>query len=150
MRVWVRLEFLCIHFDGWQVNFDTWPVPFSQFKEITIAKALEHFEESSCIFIVDELCKLRGDLSGIASVLREKCRFFIRRSRENPTEVENLSMVQKDDDIFLCVGDWSGGYDTEIVSDSDDEVESWGEWLIEGGRIVLVIALIFGVYAVLV
>ena len=72
--------------------------------------------------------------------IREKCRFFIRRSRENPTEVENLSMVQKDDDIFLCVGDWSGGYDTEIVSDSDDEVESWGEWLIEGGRIVLVIA----------
>ena len=59
-------------------------------------------------------------------------------------------MVQKDDDIFLCVGDWSGGYDTEIVSDSDDEVESWGEWLIEGGRIVLVIAWIFGVYAVLV
>ena len=134
MRVWVRLEFLCIHFDGWQVNFDTWPVPFSQFKEITIAKALEHFEESSCIFIVDELYKLRGDLSGIASVLREKCRFFIRRSRENPTEVENLSMVQKDDDIFLCVGDWSGGYDTEIVSDSDDEVESWVNGLLKVGE----------------
>ena len=104
------------------MNFDTWPVPFSQFKVIIIAKALEHFKDSSCIFIVDKLCKLRGDLSGIASVLREKSRFFICRGRENPTEVENLRMVQTDDDIFLCVGDWTDGYDTEILSDSDDEV----------------------------
>jgi len=140
MRVWVKLELLCIHFDGWQVNFDTWPIPFSQFKEIIIGRALEHFEESSCIFIVDELHKLRGDLTEISSVLHEKCRFFIRRGRENPTEIENLSTLQTDDDIFLCVGDWSGGYDTEMVSDSDDDVESWGGWLIEGEKIVLAIA----------
>lgn len=69
-----------------------------------------------------------------------KVYIFIRRGRENPAEVENLRMVQTDDDIFLCVGDWSDGYNTEILSNSEHEVESCGEWLIEGGRIVLVIA----------
>lgn len=52
--------------------------------------------------------------------------FFICRGRENPTEAKNLSMLQTHDDVFLCLGDWSGGYDTEILSDSDDELESWG------------------------
>lgn len=128
MRVWVRLELICIHYDGWKVNFDTWPITLSQFKEIIIGKALEHFAESSCLFVVDELNKLRDNANEISSVLHEKCRFFIRRDRESPIEVENLSLVQTDDDIFLCVGDWSGGYDTEIVSDSDDEMESWCGW----------------------
>ena len=33
-------------------------------------------------------------------------------------------MVQADDDIFLCLGDWSGGYDTEMLSDWEEKVES--------------------------
>ena len=78
MRVWVRLELLCIHFDGWQVTFDTWPIPLSQFQDAIIDRALQHYKESSCIFIVDELCKLRGDISEISNVLHEKCRLFIR------------------------------------------------------------------------
>ena len=41
-------------------------------------------------------------------------------------------MVQADDDIFLSLGDWSGGYDTEMLSDSEDEVESWVGCFIEG------------------
>lgn len=139
MRVWVRLELLCIHFDGWQVTFDTWPIPLSQFKDAIIDRALQHYEESSCIFIVDELYKLRGDISKISNVLHENCRLFIRRGKENPTEVENLGMVQTDDDIFLCLGDWSGGYDTEMLSDSEDEVESWGGCFIEGEEIDLLI-----------
>ena len=83
------------------MNFDTWPIPLSQFKNIIIAKVLEHLKESSCTFTVNELCKLQGDLSGTFSVLHEGCRFFIHHSRRNPTEAENLSMVQTDDVIFL-------------------------------------------------
>ena len=132
MRLWVRTELLCIHFDAWQVNFNSWPVALSQFREIVISRALEHFEEG-CIFIVDEL---QGKTHELSSVLHEKCRFFIRRGKENPTEVENLSMLQTDDDIFLSLGDWSGGYDTEIVSDSESD-ESWDGWLIKGKEIVL-------------
>lgn len=54
-----------------------WPIPLSQFKEIIIGRALEHYKESSCIFIVDKLYKLRDDISEISSVLHEKCGFFI-------------------------------------------------------------------------
>lgn len=52
-------------------------------------------------------------------------------------------MVQTDDNVFLCLGDWSGGYNTEILSDSDDEVENWGGWLIEDEETVLIIVGIF-------
>lgn len=54
-----------------------WPIPLSQFKEIIIGRALEHYKESSCIFIVDKLYKLRDDISEISSVLHEKRGFFI-------------------------------------------------------------------------
>ena len=43
--------------------------------------------------------------------------------------------MEFDDDVFPTLGDWpwSGGYDTEIISDeSDDESTDWEEWLIEG------------------
>lgn len=80
--------------------------------------------------------ELQGKTHELSSVLHEKCRFFIRRGKENPTEVENLSMLQTDDDIFLSLSYWSGGYDTEIVSDSESD-ESWDGWLIKGKEIVL-------------
>ena len=57
--------------------------------------------------------------------------------------MKNVDMVQADDDIFLCLGDWSGGYDTEMLSDSEDEVESWVGCFIEGEEINLLIVFFF-------
>ena len=135
MRVWVRTEKLCIHFDGWKVSLDTWPIPLLEFKTILMAKVLEHIRESRCIFVVEDLNNVRNDPKEIARVLGERCRFFVQRGAANPVEVQDVDLVEFDDDVFPTLGDWpwSGGYDTEIISDeSDDESTDWEEWLIEG------------------
>ena len=77
MRVWVRTEKLCIHFDGWKVSLDTWPIPLLEFKTILMAKVLEHIRESRCIFVVEDLNNVRNDPKEIARVLGERCRFFV-------------------------------------------------------------------------
>lgn len=143
MRVWVRVELLCIHFDGLKVQFSEWPVSLSTFRAVLIDRAMEHFvEDSSEIFVKEELFRLRNEPSWkIAGVLHEKCRLFMQVGSDDPIEVRDLRIVQWDDDIFLSLGKWSGGYDTEVVStdDSEDEIESWQGWLLEGeiGKSVL-------------
>ena len=102
MWVWIRLELLCIYFDGWQVTFNTWPIPISQFKDAIIDRALQHYKESSCIIILDDVYKLRGDINEILNVQHEKCRPFIPRGKENPTQVETLAWC-KQMMTFSCV-----------------------------------------------
>ena len=51
MPVWAKVELLCINFDGLKVQFDEWPISLSKFQARLIDKAMEHFEESSCIFV---------------------------------------------------------------------------------------------------
>lgn len=50
MPVWAKVELLCINFDGLKVQFDEWPISLSKFQARLIDKAMEQFEESSCIF----------------------------------------------------------------------------------------------------
>lgn len=40
-----------INFDGLKVQFDEWPISLSKFQARLIDKAMEHLEESSCIFV---------------------------------------------------------------------------------------------------
>ena len=49
ITVWAKVELLCIKFDGLKVQFDNWPISMSKFQARLIHKAMEHFEESSCI-----------------------------------------------------------------------------------------------------
>ncbi|CAH3125313.1 unnamed protein product [Porites lobata] len=51
MPVWAKVELLCINFDGLKVQFDEWPISLSKFQARLIDKAMEQFEESSCIFV---------------------------------------------------------------------------------------------------
>lgn len=51
MPVWAKVELLSINFDGLKVQFDEWPISLSKFQARLIDKAMEHFEESSCIFV---------------------------------------------------------------------------------------------------
>lgn len=51
MSVWAKVELLCINFDGLKVQFDEWSISLSKFQARLIDKAMEHFEESSCIFV---------------------------------------------------------------------------------------------------
>lgn len=139
MRVWVRTELLCIHFDGLKVKFDQWPIPLSTFQAMLIDRALEHFEDSNFLFVQEELNRFKNQARKIASLLRRRCRLFKKVDSEHPTEVTNLRNVEWDDEIYLSLGDWDGGYDTELVStdDSDeDEIDSWLGWLLEGKRIL--------------
>ena len=103
-----------------------------------VDRAMEHFfEDSSDIFIKEELFRLRNKPRWkIASVLDEKCQLFMQVGSDDPIEVRDLRIVQWDADIFLSLGKWSGGYDTEVVStdDSEDEIESWQGWLLEGEK----------------
>ena len=135
MRVWARVELLCIHFDALKVQFDEWPLPVSKFRAMLIARAMEHFEDSSCIFVKEELYGLRNEpMWKIAGVLHEKCRLFMQRGSGDPIEVRDLRVVQWDTEIFLSLSKWKGGYDTDIVStdDSDEEIDNWQGWLLEG------------------
>ena len=107
---------LCIHFDGPKVQFEEWPVSLSTFRATLIDKAMAHFEESSCTFVKEELYGLKNEpIWKIAGFLHEKCRLFIQLGSDDPVEVRDLSIVQWDADIFLSLGKWNGGYDTEIV-----------------------------------
>ena len=50
----VRVECTVVqytNFDGLKVQFDEWPISLSKFQARLIDKAMEHFEESSCIFV---------------------------------------------------------------------------------------------------
>ena len=51
MPVWAKVELLYINFDGLKVQFDEWPISLSKFQARLIDKAMEQFEESSCIFV---------------------------------------------------------------------------------------------------
>ena len=53
MPVWAKVELLYINFDGLKVQFDEWPISLSKFQARLIDKAMEQFEESSCIFVRD-------------------------------------------------------------------------------------------------
>lgn len=138
MRVWARTELLCIHFDGLKVQLDQWPISLSNFQAMVIDRAMDHFNDSSCLFVEEELNRFRNESRKIASVLRKRCRLFKKVHSGNPVEITNLSIVQWDDDIYLSLGDWDGGYDTELVStdDSEEEIHSWEGWLLEGEGIV--------------
>ena len=102
MGVWIRLERRWIEFDGWQGTFNTWPIPISQFKDAIIDRTLQHYKESSCIIILDDVYKLRGDINEILNVQHEKCRPFIPRGKENPTQLETLAWC-KQMMTFSCV-----------------------------------------------
>ena len=105
---------------------------------MVIERAMEHFKDSKCIFVEEELHRLRNELSEIASVLEDKCRLFVMGAgSENPIEVKDMSTVHWDADIFLSVREWNDGYDTEIVStdqDSNEEIENCEGWLLEGEK----------------
>ena len=85
MRVWVRTELLCIHFDGLKVKFDQWPIPLSTFQAMLIDRALEHFEDSNCLFVQEELNRFKNQARKIASLLRRRCRLFKKVDLEHPT-----------------------------------------------------------------
>ena len=51
MPVWAKVELLYINFDELKVQFDEWPISLSKFQARLIDKAMEQFEESSCIFV---------------------------------------------------------------------------------------------------
>lgn len=134
MRVWVRTDLLCIHFDGWKVSLDTWPIPLVEFRAIVIDKVLEHIRESRCIFVAEELHNVRNDPEEVAYVLGERCRFFIQHGTIKAEEIKDLALVEFDDNIFVTLSDWRGtGYDTELLSDeSEIENTDWEECLVEG------------------
>lgn len=134
MRVWVRTELLCIHFDAWKVSLETWPIPFVEFKAMIVDKVLEHFSDSRCIFVQSELQGVRNNPKKITRVLSENSRLFIQRGTAKAEEINDLAQLDYDDDVYVCLNDWSG-YDTEIVSDeSEDESTFFHQNLIEGKK----------------
>lgn len=140
MRLWVRTELLCIHFDAWKVALDTWPIPFVEFKAILVDKVLEHIRESRCIFVQEDLHNVRSDPTEIAHVLDRKCKFFVQRGASKAEEIKDLDVLDYDDDVYVSVCDWSG-YDTTEVTSEESEDENTGAFeqsLVEGEEILLV------------
>ena len=103
MPVWAKVELLYINFDGLKVQFDEWPISLSKFQARLIDKAMEQFEESSCIF-VRELYGFKNEPSWkIAGWLHFRCRLFMRLGPGDPMEVRGLRAVQWDAAIFLSL-----------------------------------------------
>ena len=139
MRLWVRTELLCIHFDVWKVALDIWPIPFVKFKAILVDKVLEHIRESRCIFVQEDLHNVRNDPKEIAHVLDKNCRFFVQRGASKAEEIKDLDVLDYDDDVYVSLCDWSG-YDTTEVTSEESEDENTGaleQSLIEGEEIIL-------------
>ena len=141
MRLWVRTELLCIHFDAWKVALDTWLIPFVEFKAILVDKVLEHIRESCCIFIQEDLHNMRNYPKEIAHALDKNCRFFVQRGAIKGEEIKDLDVFDYDDDIYISLCDCSG-YDTTEVTSEESEDENTGaleQSLVEGEKRILVL-----------
>ena len=75
MRVWARVELLCVDFNDVKVLFDKWPVSLSamiKFRAMVISRAMEYFENPRSIFMKNELYSIRDEpIWKIPSILHE-------------------------------------------------------------------------------